>query len=285
MEPVQTLVIDTENGSITIRDLVAREFRTDEKGVRVETPGPNPKGYVTVEHAPTLKLVEQAFWRIRRGEYAPAPRVVVIDSTTALNGTHRHAVIFKRTGFDPSTTSIADNMMKLGSEQRDWGTASDNQIMIYRQFRGLPLLTIFTCHERMREDESNKTMKTGPALNAMLLSDMLDFTDDAFRISSTDAKQSIDGKIHEAGTRFLRMGHSEQFFTKLRCSPELMKQVSANPLMTDPDLWKVRSLLGDFFPNRIVIFGPRGAGKTRFAASFADPSRIPKDERKEVKTT
>jgi hypothetical protein len=271
MEPLQTLLLDTEQGSITVRDLVKTEWSTvDGKRTSIER---NPKGHVTIEHTPDLKTLEDAYWRIKRGQYDPMPQVVVIDTLTALAGTHRHNVIFKRTGITLSETNrVVDKMMQLGSSQADWGTASDNLIMILRQFRGLPIVTIFNCHERLREDESNnKEKKLGPALNAMLLSDVLDFTDAGFRLSTIDTKTSVEGKFFEKGTRFLRMTQSENHFTKIRVAPGQ----PIPELLPDPSLWKVKDVMKDFFPNRFVIFGTRGAGKTRFAATFSDPKLLP----------
>lgn len=273
MKPYETLLLDTEDGSITVRDLTARVLRYS-GGKWSEEPGHNPAGHVTVAHTPDLKAMETMFWRIRRGEITPAPQVVVIDSLTALAGTHRHKVIFQRTGINIESSSIADNMLKLGSEQRDWGTASDNLIMLLRQFRGLPLVTIFNCHERDREDESSKTKKTGPALNAMLLADVLDFTDDAFRLTAAETDLAINSIRFKRGTRFLRMAQSESHFTKIRVAPNQ----AVPELLDDPSLWKVKEVLKDFFPNRFVIFGPRGAGKTRFSCTLSDPEKLPKEK-------
>jgi hypothetical protein len=271
MEPLHTLLLDTEAGSITVRDLVKTEWSTaDGKRTSIER---NPKGHVTIEHTPDLKTLEDAYWRIKRGQYDPMPQVVVIDTLTALAGIHRHNVIFKRTGITLSETNrIVDKMMQLGSSQADWGTASDNLIMILRQFRGLPIVTIFNCHERLREDESNnKEKRLGPALNAMLLSDVLDFTDAGFRLSTIDTKTSVEGKFFEKGTRFLRMMQSENHYTKIRVAPGQ----PIPELLPDPSLWKVKDVMKDFFPNRFVIFGTRGAGKTRFASTFSDPKLLP----------
>lgn len=272
MKPLTTLLVDTERGSTTVRDLIRSEWSTDEKGVRSEKIV-NPEGTVIVEHAPTLEIFEKTYWRIRKGEYNPAPDVVVIDTLSALATTHRHTVIMKRTGI--AEGSVFTNMLKLGSEQRDWGTASDNLIMILRQYRGLNLLTIINSHERFREDDTTKEKKIGPAVNAMLLADIMDFTDDAFRLSAIDAPQKVENVTYPKGTRFLRMTQSDTHFTKIRVAP---KQ-KVPDLLPDPDLWKMKEVMGAFMPSRLLIFGSRGAGKTRYACSFSDPALTPLEKK------
>ena len=133
----RTLLVDTEGGTLTVRHLIRNFWNPDSRTAQVI----NEDGMVDVEFAPKLADVEKVLWRLRRNGYADNYDVVVLDTLTALASTHRHDVIFKRTGLNPE--EIAPNILKLGSEQRDWGVASDNLIIILRQFRSLPCLTNF----------------------------------------------------------------------------------------------------------------------------------------------
>lgn len=280
----RTLLVDTEGGSLSVRHLIRNHWKK-ENGLRTATVY-NPEGLVDVEEAPLLADVDAALWRLRSEPGSPKGYpdrydVVVLDTITALAMQHRHTVIFERTGIREN--AIISNLLKLGSEQRDWGTATDNMMMVLRQYRSLPCVTIFTAHESIKEDETTKETKIGPAVNKQLLGDLLNFTDDAFRLSAVMKPTTYEDKIYPARTRFLRMAQSDQHFTKIRIGVGMHHP----ELLPDPDLWKVRTVLGPFFANRFLIFGSAGAGKTSFACSLSTAS-IPDSkttERKQQSTS
>ena len=64
------------------------------------------------------------------------------------------------------------------------------------------------------------------------------------------------------------MHMSENFFTKIRVG----RHMKVPELLVDPTLWSVRDVLKDFFANRFVIFGTRGAGKLLSPARSLIPS-------------
>ena len=264
----RTLVCDTEDGTITIRDRIRNEWRTDPITGKRDVTIYNPEGMVDVEHTPTLDLLDKAYWRIREGKYPDKHDVVTIDTITTLSVSHRHLVLMNRRNIGEK--EVMKNYLKLTPEYKDWGVTSDNIIMILRQFRGLPCLTLFLTHDRKNEDEFTKEKTVGPALNAQLLGDMLNNTDDAFRITNSEKIIKIDNKTYPAKTRFLRIAQSDTYQTKVRMG---FNQQFPDYIV-NPDLWKILEIKGIYFCRRLVVFGPRGAGKTLFGTSFSFP-RLP----------
>jgi hypothetical protein len=129
----------------------------------------------------------------------------------------------------------------------------------------------------MNEDNVTAVKTIGPAVSPQLLSDILDFTDDAFRITSGKKSEKIDGREYPKKTRILRIGESEEHATKIRIS----RHLNAPDILINPSLWTIKATLKDFMPDHMVLFGPRGAGKTTFTCSFSDPAAadIPETEK------
>jgi hypothetical protein len=254
----KTLLIDCEGGATSVRHLVNA-------------------GHVLLEEAPTLDDVEAVFWKLRRGEY-PDVGVVSLDTVTALATTNRHLFVRKESGV-PSTVkegAISRIWDKQLDGRRMWQRSTDPLIMLLRMYRSLSsgpdgLLTIFTAHERMREDETDRAVKGGPAVNPMLLGDIVPFSDDVFRLRALVRPASVVSngipKQYPKGTRFLHMATSEDLMTKIRIG----SWIKYDDELAEPDLFRLEQVMGDFFPRRLTIFGNPGAGKTTLACSFSDP--------------
>lgn len=257
----------------------------DSQGRRTELVR-NPEAFVTVEHCETFGQVQAAYWRIMRKQYDPMPDVVVFDSITAVASSHRRTVVLEslvrssKGVFKPDNIKDSD-LIDLVPDRREWGITNSNLITILWPIRRLPQLTIFTAHEKMNEDSVTTVKTIGPAVSPQLLSDILDFTDDAFRITSSKKSEKIDGKEYPKGTRVVRIGESEEHATKIRVSRHLKRP----DILINPSLWTVRKTLKDFMPDHMVIFGPRGAGKTTFCASFSDATAADIPQTSEMKVS
>lgn len=251
----KTLLLDTEGGATSIRHL--------EKA-----------GTVEVVETPTLDDVEKVFWQLRRKERTCD--VLVLDTLDALATTNRHEYVRKEAGVPATTTDGA--IRKIWDKQLDgrrmWQRASDPMIMLLRQLRSLSsgpdgILTVFCCHQRMREDENDKAMKGGPGVNPMLLGDIMPFSDDVFRLRALVRPAVANGKqTYPKGTHLLYMATSEDLMTKIRIGPG----IDYPEELADPNLFEVERIMGDFFPRRLTVFGAYGAGKTTFACSLSDPA-------------
>ena len=277
MEPIYTLFLDTEAGTTSIRDLIGKEWRTDEQGNRTSITR-NDSGLVTVEHCETLAQLSAAYWRVKRKQYDPMPHVVALDSLTALAASHKVTIVreSQKAAAAKAKTIWRENLegaalLDLVPDQREYGITNHNIIDVLWPIRRLPQLTIFTAHDRINEDSVSKDKKIGPAVSPQLLSDVLNFTDDAFRLTSCPKPETIDGKMYPKKTRVLRIDESTDYSTKIRIS----RKMTIPEILVNPTLWTVRDTLKDFMPDHLVLFGPRGAGKTVFCASFSDPSVYP----------
>lgn len=277
----RTLFLDTERGTTSIRELIRKEWYTNPDGQRSELVR-NPDAFVDVEFCETFGQLQAAYWRIMRGQYDVKYDCVVLDSTTALASSHRRTVVLQSLTKSTEKTSKFDfknikesDLIDLVPDQREWGITNSNLITIFWPIRRLPMLTIFTAHERLNEDKVQQTKNIGPALSPQLLGDILDFTDDAFRITSSKSDETIEGQRYTKGTRVLRIAESEKHATKIRIS----RHIKIPDILVNPSLWTVKNTLKDFFPDHMIVFGPRGAGKTTFCASLSDPlaEDIPKD--------
>jgi flagellar biosynthesis GTPase FlhF len=266
-----TLFIDTESGTTSIRDLIRTEYRTDERNTRTKLER-NPAAFVTVEHCETFNQIQAAYWRVMRKQYDPMPDVVVFDSITATASSHRRTVVLEslkkstKGAFNPENIKDAD-LIDLVPDRREWGITNHNLITVLWPIRRLPMLTIFTAHERMNEDSVTSEKTIGPAVSPQLLGDILDFTDDAFRLTSSKKEEKIEGIAHPRDTRVLRIAASETHATKIRIS----RHIKIPEVLVNPSLWTVKNTLKDFMPDHMIVFGPRGAGKTTFVASLSDP--------------
>jgi hypothetical protein len=252
----RTLLIDTEGSSTSVRHLIK----------------PDDMGSVILRECEALADVEKVYWEVHRGEIECD--VVVIDTLDALATTNRHQYVRIESGV-PSTTTVGA-IDKIWGKQLDgrrmWQRASDPLIMLCRQFRSLSAgpngkLTIFLMHEKKAEDEADKTIKGGPGANPMLLSDVMAFSDDVFRIRALVRPTAINGKNYQKGDRVLRMATSEDLRTKIRIG----RWIKYDDDLVDPDLFKIQTIMQEFFPRRLCVFGPWGAGKTSLACSFSDP--------------
>jgi hypothetical protein len=261
----KTLLIDTEGGATSVRHLINA-------------------GHVIVEDAPTLDAVEKVYWKLHRGQIECD--VVVIDTVTALATTTRHD--FVRIESKVASTVTDGAISRIWATQVDgrrmWQRASDPLIMLLRQFRSLSSgpdgkLTIFCCHERTREDESDRAMKGGPAVNPMLLADVIPFSDDVFRLRALVRPTAVLGKQHPKGTRLLFMATSEDLMTKIRIG----QWIKYDDELAEPDLFRLEQVMQEFFPRRLTIFGNPGSGKTTLACSFSDPQLAEKYNSKTTK--
>src|SRR5271166_2502587 len=170
-EPLNTLLIDCERGTLTVRHLVKSEWFTDDNGKREEVVR-NPNAFLTIEHAPSLALVEDAYWRYKRGEYGIDFKVIVVDPISTLASNHLERILRKRNNVKDG--EVAKNFLNLAAEQRDYGTLADNLGMVLNQYRSSRALTIFTSHERYNDDDVSRTKKLGPNLSAKLLGIVMD---------------------------------------------------------------------------------------------------------------
>ena len=205
--------------------------------------------------------VQEAFWKVKRGEVAGVD-LFAWDTVTTMATTTRHDIVVAPD--DLGQSSLWDNRGKLTAAQRDWGSASDLINRLARMIRALPMPTIFVCHEGEREDPQTGIKKFGPDLNQAILRDVIAFSDAMLRLSiAPEAFKAPDGQDYPAGTRVLRLASNGNAMAKVRV-PE---DVTIPPIIADPDFAKLVAALG-FVPKKLTIYGPSGAGKTRFVGSY-----------------
>jgi hypothetical protein len=255
MSVPKTLLIDTEGGATTVNHLIEA-------------------GHVIREEAESLDAVEKVLWKAHRREYGDDLGCIVLDTLTALMTTNRHLYVRKESGVASSVQEGAIGRIwdKQLDSRRMYQRSSDPMIMMCRQFRSLAshlgVLTIITAHEGKREDEQDKSMKGGPAVNPMLLADVMPFSDDVFRVQALVRPRAVGGKTYPKGTRLLYMAENEDMMTKIRIG----RHLTAPEYMEDPDLYKLQGIMQEFFPRRLTLFGPWGAGKTALSTSLSDPT-------------
>ena len=205
--------------------------------------------------------VEDAFWRVKRGEVAGVD-MFGWDTMTTMATTTRHDIIV-----DPEELGGASLWLhkgKLTAAQRDWGNMSDLMNRLARMIRSLPIPTVFVCHEGEREDPQTGINKFGPDLNQAILRDVIAFSDAMVRLSiAPESFKAPDGKEYPAGTRVLRLASNGNAMAKVRV-PE---DVVVPPIIADPDFTKLVAALG-FVPKKLTIYGASGVGKTRFLGSY-----------------
>jgi hypothetical protein len=244
------LYLDTEKGALSIRSRIKN-------------------GSIVRKYTPNITSLHAAAWSgLVRAK--TKPDAVVIDTLTTLATTVRLDVVIDPRKVDGATDPW-ENRGLLTASQRDWGEMSDLIIRDLRMIRDneTEVPSVFVCHEGDREDPTTDIKKDGPDLNKMLLRDVYALSDLVVRIYLTDKtikdKQDV---VHPAGSRVLRIKANPASMAKCRFPDDVPEPDS--PLIFDPTWEKLVDTYGGTIPERVLLYGPSGVGKTRFIGSMAD---------------
>ena len=185
------------------------------------------------------------------------------------------------------TTSLTNEILKRGGgssqiwanpnailtlTQQQWGQMSSRVILFLRDLQELGKPVIVVCHEGERENPYEGTIMHGPDLNKSLLKELYGMNDAIVRLGKLSGKTKINGVEYQTGTRVLRMIDSPQFMAK-------GGENSQVELLPEPTLAKIAEMVRPF-PQRMVLYGPPGAGKTWLAGSPLSPTTTSKTKGK-----
>jgi hypothetical protein len=241
-----TLLLDTEDGWLPVK-----------AGIDA--------GTIVHRTINTYSKLEKALDELQRGKLDPMPDIIVIDTLSTFFTETRRALPYGRT---PGISNDRwTNRTKLLSTQQDWGASADLTIDCLAEYRYLPMPTIFLAHEKLSTDSTTGEKRIGPALSPMLLEDVRNKSDAIWRMRVIDQPKSVEGVKYDKGTRFLRIQTSEDLFTKIRVDPRM--SASLPDEIVRPTLRRVRDVVTEWFPKRLTVFGPSGAGKTVFGCSLS----------------
>jgi hypothetical protein len=216
--------------------------------------------------------VERAFWALKKGKPLDGCKqqsgevyeadltdvaLMALDSTAAwVNNTFLDIGFKEAYTAGKTTWSLVD---EFGDARHMYNKTTNLVKQVYRYIRSLDIPTIFTAGEDTKETPLRVSMN--PALQ-----ETFEYLTDAL-LHMMKAPQDIKwaGGVIPEGTRMIGCADNSVYRAKGRF-PENIEPVPF--IYPDPTIEDIKRTFGGTIPKRIVVYGPAGVGKTRFATSL-----------------
>lgn len=275
-KPKISVVFDVERSYLSVAHLVKRHMLPS--GEQIAQPGgDHENAHVIRVRCRSYKDVQDGFYNLKRGKLLSKEEMenvgaIGLDTASRLADLTRRFIVNSQS----QTDEYYDLIGKRDSQhptQNDWGLASSVMSEICAKASSWcednNATFIIGAHERLAEDEQDKAIKGGMDFNQKLLHEVEENSDYVWRCFREDNSTKIGTVTYPAKTYFAQVTTSAKKRTKVRMIPEIAAKMG--DFRADPNLPDMFTILGEFKPVVLSLFGPPGGGKTTLMTSLSDP--------------
>lgn len=254
----QTLLLDTESGYTSVLDEI-------------------DAGLVVRRKINSYNDADAAVWELLRAAKDTLPRAVGMDSFTTLADRSIEEIKFPMSKTQNAGAVWLEVGQKDGftASQPEWGKLSSAlfrfcwNMETFSNENEIPFF--LTCGEELREDGPRGAKMFGPDVSPKVRGFILHYADTIGRLGilpGPGKMKDLDGKEKDfpAGTRCLRLAPNADFHAKCRVRRSRWESGKFLDVLPNPTIPRLAENAG-LMPNRVLIYGAAGTGKTTFICS------------------
>ena len=247
---MRVILLDTEAGSSSVADLIAA-------------------GKVERFDCSTFERFEQCAWALQFGQIKGD--LVVVDTVSSVTDRFVRDVTIDPGDLNPQAGKTYWSLRnKMRQSQDVWNRVNPAMTAILTLIRELPIPSIFTVHERERDDftqieNEEEPRRNMPALPRRILLNVMGGSDMVVRLYKTVTPTYWEGQTYPANTRVLQIENTADAVTGVRLTPEQDAKLPRR--IYDPTLAKLAAALGGL-PRKLAVYSFPKVGKTVFGCTL-----------------
>jgi hypothetical protein len=238
----------------------------------------------TVKHlpCPTFVAFDKHYQNLMSANLTSAD-LVILDTLTRMADTTRGDM---KLGVDETADYWDKRSLYLGGDKNYLTVFEAATQFLMRRLRNISArgarVTVI-CHEDETLDPEAMVKKWAPAVNKALYQSLVGTCTDVFRLVEIMEEETLaDGKVIPVGTRKLQLHKDDYAICKYQVTPQTDGTWPNVPkFVYNPNMHKVEKVLKKR-PSFMCLYGAPGAGKTSLAVSEVYPSKLKKEETKNV---